>query len=143
MNGMNNNIGGNNNFFDDVFKTFFRFANHTILNIKLDVDISLKLAFYGGVKEITFQRKDFTKTNFTVENVTLKINLPPLIEQGQSFMLKGEGHKYIGSNSNLEIKFNVLSLDNLYRKGNDLYQNVDVNIFDVLTNKTIIVRDIF
>lgn len=94
-------------------------------NIETKIDISIKEAFEGTQKKISFTSADKKNKIVTVE-------IPKGIEQGKILRIEGKGKKGKngGKNGDLLLKINIV--DNAIFKlvGNDIYANVYLTPWD-------------
>ncbi|CAN5486920.1 J domain-containing protein [soil metagenome] len=83
---------------------------------------------------------DTTKT-FRINGDKVKIKIPAGIEDGKKLKLKGRGNKsdFGLSRGDLFLKINVDIPENIERKGNDIYQTTDVDLYTALLGGTVIV----
>ncbi|WP_158551632.1 DnaJ C-terminal domain-containing protein [Rhodohalobacter sp. SW132] len=83
---------------------------------------------------------DTTKT-FRINGDKVKIKIPGGIEDGKKLKLKGRGSKsdFGVSTGDLYLKINVDIPENIERKGKDVYQDVDIDLYTALLGGEIIV----
>lgn len=87
--------------------------------------------------ELQLELKDVYTTQaqiLTVNNQKIRITIPAGVENGQVIKINGKGGK--GSNGgpdgDLFIKFNIANHSQFKREGNNLYQNVDVDLYTAI-----------
>lgn len=86
---------------------------------KAEVDIQLKDVLTGVEKQ------------FRVNGERVKIKIPAGIEDGKRLKLKGKGeaHRPGGSKGDLYLKINVEEPEGIERKGDDIYQNMPIDLY--------------
>jgi curved DNA-binding protein len=69
-----------------------------------------------------------------INNKNIRITIPAGVENGQTIKLKGYGGKGVngGPDGDLLIQFVVSNTANLKRLGNDLYSNVDLDLYTAI-----------
>ena len=85
-----------------------------------------------GELQLTLREAAVThKQTFTVNGETLRITVPAGVADGQVIKLKGHGGKGMngGPDGDLYITFNVADDPNFRRKDNDLYTDVDIDLY--------------
>ena len=94
-------------------------------NIETKIDISIKEAFEGTEKKLSFTALEGKK-----QIVTIKI--PKGIEQGKVIKLEGKGKegKNGGENGDILIKINIVDNGMFKLVGNDIYANLYVTPWD-------------
>lgn len=84
--------------------------------------------------ELTLDLKDVYNTHsqiLTVNNEKIRLTIPAGVENGQVIKIKGKGGPGSngGPNGDLFIQFNINDHPQFKREGNDLYQNVDLDLY--------------
>ena len=81
------------------------------------------------------------KRTLTINNKNIRITIPAGIENGQVIKLKGYGGKGIqgGPNGDLYIKFSILNTTKFRRDKDNLYLNVDLDLYKALLGGEIVV----
>lgn len=71
------------------------------------------------------------KQTLTVNGKNIRITIPAGIENGQTIKISGHGGQGIngGPNGDLYITFSIASHPGINRKGNDLYMQVDIELY--------------
>lgn len=74
------------------------------------------------------------KRTLTVNGKNIRISIPAGVENGQTIRIKGYGGEGIngGPNGDLFISFNILNNTDFKREGQDLYKEVDLDIFTAI-----------
>jgi curved DNA-binding protein len=85
--------------------------------------------------ELHLDLKDVYTTQqhvITVNGKKIRLTIPAGVENGQLIKIKGKGGSGIneGPNGDLYIKFIINNHSQFKREGNDLYQNVDLNLYN-------------
>lgn len=83
---------------------------------------------------------DTTKT-FRINGDRVKIKIPAGIEDGKRLKLKGRGNKskFGASRGDLFLKIHIEVPENIERKGRDLYQNFDLDLYTALLGGSVVV----
>lgn len=83
---------------------------------------------------------DTTKT-FRINGEKVKIKIPAGIEDGKKLKLKGKGNKsdFGVSRGDLYLKIEVDVPEQVERKGKDIYQTIDVDLYTALLGGTVVV----
>src|SRR5438045_840362 len=84
--------------------------------------------------ELQLNLSDVYKTHqqvLTVNGKNIRITIPAGVENGQQIKIKGYGGEGIngGPNGDLYLTFHVMNKTNFKRKGNDLYADVDLDLY--------------
>ncbi|HET9825170.1 MAG TPA: J domain-containing protein [Chitinophagaceae bacterium] len=84
--------------------------------------------------ELQLNLADVYKTHqqvLTVNGKNIRITIPAGVENGQQIKIKGYGGEGIngGPNGDLYITFHVVNHTNFKRKGNDLYDDIDLDLY--------------
>jgi len=71
------------------------------------------------------------KRTLTINNKNIRITIPAGVENGQTIKIKGHGGKGIngGPNGDLYIKFSIINHTKFKRDGDNLYTNVDLDLY--------------
>lgn len=126
--------------YSDFFESFFggaRSSNNRGNNPKF------KGQDYNA--ELNLDLKDVYTTQqqiITVNTEKIRLTIPAGVENGQVIKIKGKGGFGInaGPSGDLYIKFNINNNTQFKREGNDLYQNVDLNLYTSLLGGEITVN---
>ena len=97
-------------------------------NIETKIDISLKEAYEGTKKRISFS------ANAKEKNNTITINIPKGIKQAQVIRIEGKGKrgKNGGNNGDLLLKINITDTPVYKLKGDDIYVNLYITPSDAV-----------
>ncbi len=115
--------------FSDFFKQFFKNKNKRKKrsyfkgdDIRGKITIDLKEAYFGSVRIIN-----------TSEG-KIRIKIKPGINSEKIIKISGKGKKskYGGENGDLYIRIIVRNTHNLQRKGNDIYQKAEIDIYTAI-----------
>ena len=95
--------------------------------------------------ELQLDLKDVYKTHkhtLTVNGKNIRLNIPAGIENGQTIKIIGHGGKGIndGPNGDLFIKFSIVNHSKFKRVKNDLYANVDLDLYKAILGGDITVN---
>lgn len=132
-------FGGNGSGFSDFFEELFghRGAGGT----------RGRGAFRGqdiqGELQLTLREAATThKQTFTINGETLRITVPAGVADGQVIKLKGHGGKGANGapNGDLYIKFNVTDDPAFKRKGDDLYTDVNIDLYTAVLGGEVMVN---
>ncbi len=152
------NIGGASGF-SDFFDLFFSGIGRRASapsssaargqDIESTVELSLRDAYEGGRKSLSLQVEDVCPrchgtgtqhgrlcsqchgTGHVVVTKKFDVNIPRGVSEGQRIRLAGQGGS--GSpNGDLYLVVHILDDPNYQRKGNDLYVDLPVNIYDLV-----------
>ncbi|PHS52197.1 MAG: molecular chaperone DnaJ [Lutibacter sp.] len=84
------------------------------------------------------------KQTLTVNNKKIRLTIPAGIENGQVIRIKNHGEKVgnRGVNGDLYIKFNILNNTRFKRDRNDLYLNIDLDLYKSLLGGKIVISTI-
>ncbi len=82
------------------------------------------------------------KRTLTVNGKNIRITIPAGVEDGQTIRIKGYGGPGLngGPNGDLYITFRVLNNTPFHRKGNDLYREVDLDLYTAVLGGELIVE---
>ena len=123
-----NGFGGNGSGFSDFFEELFghRYSSQGFGHGKFrgqDIQAELQLS----LREAATTHKQ----TFSINGETLRITVPAGIENGQVIRLKGHGEKGVngGPTGDLYITFVVTDDPVFKRKGNDLYKDVNIDLY--------------
>ncbi len=93
---------------------------------------------------VTIPLKDlFTDTSktFRINGDRVKVKIPAGIEDGKKLKLKGRGNKSgFGGRGDLYLKINVDVPKGFERKGKDVYQDVDIDLYTALLGGSVVVN---
>jgi len=110
-------------------------------------------SMFGGAKSYSKQQKRFKGQDFnaelhlnlrdvyethkqvlTVNGIKIRLTIPAGVENGQTIKIKGKGGKGLsgGPNGDLYIKFSIKNHSQFKRDGNNLYAEIDLNIYKAL-----------
>jgi len=94
--------------------------------------------------ELTFELKDVYTTQsqiLTVNGEKIRLTIPAGVENGQVIKIKEKGGVGVngGPAGDLFIKFNINNHTQFKRQGNDLYQNVDLDLYTSILGGVIII----
>ena len=120
------NVGG----FSDFFESFFGGASNPSRqqrprkgkNYEATLSVSLEEAHNGTVKE------------FTLDGKKIRIKITPGTEQGKRLRLKNQGSEGVsgGEKGDLYITINIQNHSNFERIGNDLYCNLEIDLYTAI-----------
>ena len=127
-------IFGQGSPFGNMFSFRRRPTNH---NIQLSASITLEEAFYG---------KD-VYANVALpsgRDQTINIKIPPGIHEGTTLRLSGMGDDTIPNipRGDILLTIHIHNHPIFYRSGDDLIQEVEINCFDAILGKTVIINTI-
>lgn len=107
-------------------------------NIETKIDISIKEAFEGTTKKLSFASKTNEKDNI------LTLEIPQGIKQSQVLRIEGKGKKGKngGNDGDLLIKINIKNSSTHKLKGNDIYTNLYVTPWDAALGAKLLVPNI-
>ncbi len=117
--------------FSDFFKQFFGGSTEpeTVTqsqapkgkDAEISITLSLEEAFYG------------TERTFNVDEEKIKVAIKPGVAHGQVLRVKGKGgYSNGGQRGDLLIKINIAPHAKFERKGDDLYQEVKVDLYTAI-----------
>jgi len=113
--------------FSDFFKQFFKKKRKKTILLKGDdirgkITIDLSEAYNGSVRIITLPEG----------KIRIKIN--PGIASDTILKISGKGKKsrYGGKNGDLYLRITVKNMPDLIRKGDDLYQKIEIDIYTAI-----------
>lgn len=74
------------------------------------------------------------KQTLTVNGNNIRINIPAGIENGQTIKIAGHGGHGVnnGPNGDLYIKFSIVNQSNIIRSANNLYTNIDLDLYTAI-----------
>lgn len=82
---------------------------------------------------------DSSKT-FRINGDRVKVKIPAGIEDGKKLKLKGHGNRSgFGSRGDLYLKINVDVPSGVERKGKDIYQDVDIDLYTAILGGSVVV----
>lgn len=82
-----------------------------------------------------------TQKTFKINGEKVKINIPAGFEDGKRLKLKGRGNKsdFGNTRGDLYLKIHVDVPDDVERKGQDVYQDVDIDLYTAILGGTTVV----
>jgi curved DNA-binding protein len=109
----------------------------------------------GGSRKVKYRGKDFNaelhlglseafkthKQTLTVNGKSIRITIPAGIENGQTIKIPGHGGPGVngGPGGDLYITFSIDNRSDIKRSGNDLYINVDLDLYKAILGGEIII----
>jgi curved DNA-binding protein len=112
-------------------------------------------ATYGGRSNAKYRGQDFNATlhlnlkdvykshkqTLTINGKNIRLTIPAGVENGQVIKIKGHGGKGVngGPNGDLYIKFEITNNTKFKRKGNNLYLNVDLDLYKAILGGELLV----
>lgn len=122
---------GDDEGFSDFFESLFgnrtskgrgRSSSYRGQDFNAELKLSLKEIFTTHKQELTVNGKN------------IRITIPAGVSNGQKIKLAGYGSAGVngGPNGDLYITFNIPNEPNVLRKGNDLYQNEELDLYTAL-----------
>jgi len=127
-------LGGFGNMFEQFFgnrpKQSYRQRQAKPLrnqDIRISLTVSLEDVYYGNTKEVVVKTPDGTNQN-------VKIDIPKSCDTGTQIKFSGLGSKQHSDlrPGDLYVVLSIAGHRNFTKKGNDLYTNLDIDIFDAL-----------
>ncbi|GIW18285.1 MAG: molecular chaperone DnaJ [Tepidiforma sp.] len=147
--------------FGSIFETLFRRerggprgagANRRGQDVETPVEISLEEAFHGTTRTLNLQTPEVCRTCGGTGEIAgalchacegmgtamklrrLEVRIPPGVKTGSRVRIAGEGRPGIGSGApgDLYLLVTVLPHARFERKGDDLYEEVDVPVIDAV-----------
>lgn len=96
-------------------------------DIRISLTVSLEDVFYGNTKEVIIKTPDGSNQN-------VKIDIPKACDSGTQIKFAGLGSKQHSDlrPGDLYVILSIAAHKNFTKKGNDLYTNLDVDVFDAL-----------
>jgi DnaJ-class molecular chaperone len=125
-------------FFDSLFGRGARTTGRTAStrprageDLEQEIGVSLEEAYSGGMREFVIDVPD-DKGQMKRERIEVKI--PPGIQDGQRLRVAGKGHPGVnsGPRGDLYLKVKLLPHPRFERKGDDLYADVPVPVWDAV-----------
>ena len=104
-------------------------------DIRISLTVSLEDVFYGNTKEVIIKTPDGSNQN-------VKIDIPKACDSGTQIKFAGLGSKQYSDlrAGDLYVVLSIAAHKNFTKKGNDLYTNLDVDVFDALLGTKIDVK---
>ena len=104
-------------------------------DIRISLTVSLEDVFYGNTKEVVIKTPDGSNQN-------VKIDIPKACDTGTQIKFVGLGSKQHNDlrPGDLYVVLAISAHKNFTKKGNDLYTNLDVDVFDALLGTKIDVK---
>ncbi len=112
--------------------------------------------FRGGGRSMKFRGQDFNaeltlnltdvlkthKRTLTVNGKNIRLTIPAGVENGQTIKIKGHGGKGMngGPNGDLYITFNIVNNTDFRREGDNLYRNVDLDLYTAVLGGEIVLN---
>ena len=138
------NFGGFTVNFDNAGINFNNFSNFIQKDMRIGINISLKDAYCGCKKNITYQRKVYHKNNNRIhavgKNESLQFDIPPKILRHAQLKLEKMGNiDTDGSEGDLyiQISYPVEENDHLVQRDGSILCLMNVPMIDILSEKTI------
>mgnify|MGYP006234164183 CR=1 FL=1 len=134
--------GGFGNVFEQFFgnkrKQSFRQRQAKPLrnqDIRISLTVSLEDVYHGNTKEVIIKTPDGSNQN-------VKIDIPKACDSGTQIKFAGLGSKQYEDlrAGDLYVVLSISAHKNFTKKQNDLYTNLDVNIFDALLGTKVDVK---
>ncbi|HEX8548733.1 MAG TPA: DnaJ C-terminal domain-containing protein, partial [Cytophagaceae bacterium] len=125
-------FGGGGDIFENLFggRRSSRGPNPAA-NVEAELSISLDEAYYG------------TSKSFMLDGESMNINLKPGIGDGQKLKLKGKGrHAGQGQRGDLYLTIRVLPKSGFERKGDDLHEEIIINLYTAVLGGKVDVKTI-
>ena len=96
-------------------------------DIRISLTVSLEDVYYGNTKEVLVKTPDGTNQN-------VKIDIPKSCDTGTQIKFSGLGSKQHSDlrPGDLYVVLSIAGHKNFTKKGNDLYTNLDIDVFDAL-----------
>ena len=96
-------------------------------DIRISLTVSLEDVYYGNTKEVIIKTPDGSNQN-------VKIDIPKACDSGTQIKFAGLGSKQHSDlrAGDLYVVLSIVGHKNFTKKGNDLYTNLDIDIFDAL-----------
>jgi curved DNA-binding protein len=129
-----NDLFGNVGGFSDFFESFFGKGNYNKSSAEF-TNPGKKGYDYEAVLNISLEEADRgTVKQFTIDGRTLKVKITPGIEEGKKLRLKSQGgvRKPGGEKGDLYLKIQIEKHPHFDRKENDLYYNLNVDIYTAI-----------
>ena len=126
--GNDSNASGFSDFFEQLFGNGFRQRQP-----KRGKDLQATLSI--TLQEATTEHKQ----TFSINNETIRINIPAGISDGQKIKIKGHGAMLNGVRGDLYITFHIEPDKQFTRDGNNLYTTYTTDLYTMLSGGTIIV----
>ena len=104
-------------------------------DVRISLTVSLEDVFYGNTKEVIIKTPDGNNQN-------VKIDIPKACDSGTQIKFAGLGSKQYSDlrAGDLYVVLSIAAHKNFTKKGNDLYTNLDVDVFDALLGTKIDVK---
>ena len=125
------NASGFSDFFEQLFGSGFR-QRQTQKGKDLQATFSITL------KDAYTEHKQ----TLTINNETIRINIPAGITDGQKIKIKGHGAMHNGVRGDLYITFHIEPDKHFTRNGNNLHTTLEVDIYTMLLGGTVVVPTI-
>ena len=122
------NASGFSDFFEQLFGNSFR-GRQTKRGKDLQATLSITL------QEAATEHKQ----TFSINNETIRINIPAGISDGQKIKIKGHGAMLNGARGDLYITVHIEPDNRFTRDGNDLHTTLSTDLYTMLLGGTVIV----
>lgn len=126
--GNDSNASGFSDFFEQLFGSGFRQRQP---KRGKDLQATLSITLQEAATE--------HKQTFSINNETIRINIPAGISDGQKIKIKGHGTMLNGVRGDLYITFHIEPDKQFTRDGNNLYTTYTTDLYTMLSGGTIIV----
>jgi len=130
-------VGGDlGDFFDSLFGRGARTAGRTAStrprageDLEQEIQVSLEEAYNGGAREFVI---DVPDQNGVMKRERIEVKIPPGIQDGQRLRVAGKGHPGVnsGPRGDLYLRVRLLPHPRFERKGDDVYVDVPVPVWD-------------
>lgn len=126
--GNDSNASGFSDFFEQLFGSGFRQRQP---KRGKDLQATLSITLQEAATE--------HKQTFSINNETIRINIPAGISDGQKIKIKGHGAMLNGVRGDLYITFHIEPDKHFTREGNNLYTTYTTDLYTILSGGTVIV----
>ena len=126
--GNDSNASGFSDFFEQLFGSGFRQRQP---KRGKDLQATLSITLQEAATE--------HKQTFSINNETIRINIPAGISDGQKIKIKGHGAMFNGVRGDLYITFHIEPDKHFTREGNNLYTTYTTDLYTMLSGGTVIV----
>ena len=126
--GNESNASGFSDFFEQLFGSGFRQRQP---KRGKDLQATLSITLQEAATE--------HKQTFSINNETIRINIPAGISDGQKIKIKGYGAMLNGVRGDLYITFHIEPDKQFTREGNNLYTTYTTDLYTMLSGGTVIV----
>jgi curved DNA-binding protein len=125
------NVGGFSDFFESYFGSGKRFSSES----SEFINKPQRGSDYEAVLKISLEEAHRgTEKQFTINGKTLKVKITPGIEEGKKLRLKNQGSEGArgGVKGDLYLKIQIEKHPYFERKGNDLYYDLEVDLYTAI-----------